>query len=81
MRFAQPLPRLPMPLPPPLTRNERWAAEDFLAVEGICARKGQSAERDGDYFGPTVNRVARVLAIGYGGQVLLSVHASSSYRT
>lgn len=25
-----------------------------------------------DYFGPTLNRVARVLSTGYGGQVLLS---------
>jgi predicted ATPase/class 3 adenylate cyclase len=29
-------------------------------------------ERDGDYFGPPVNRVARLLSAGYGGQVLLS---------
>jgi predicted ATPase/class 3 adenylate cyclase len=52
------------------------AAEDFSAVEGIRVRMalhtGQSAERDGDYFGPTVNRVARLVAIGHGGQVLLS---------
>jgi predicted ATPase/class 3 adenylate cyclase len=52
------------------------AAEDFSAVEGIRVRvalhTGQSTERDGDYFGPTVNRVARLLAIGHGGQVLVS---------
>ncbi len=52
------------------------AAADFSAVEGVRARMalhtGRSAERDGDYFGPTVNRVARLLAIGHGGQVLLS---------
>jgi predicted ATPase/class 3 adenylate cyclase len=29
-------------------------------------------ERDGDYFGQPLNRVARLLAIGHGGQVLLS---------
>src|SRR4029079_10107509 len=28
--------------------------------------------RDGDYFGPAVNRVARLLAIGHGEQVLVS---------
>jgi class 3 adenylate cyclase len=51
-------------------------AEDFSAVEGIRVRMalhtGQSAERDGDYFGPAVNRVARLLAIAHGGQVLVS---------
>ncbi|MDQ6781313.1 MAG: hypothetical protein M3Z37_09220, partial [Candidatus Eremiobacteraeota bacterium] len=33
---------------------------------------GDTQERDGDYFGPAVNRVARLLAIGHGGQVLVS---------
>ena len=33
---------------------------------------GEAHERDGDYFGPTVNRSARLMAIGHGGQVLLS---------
>ena len=28
--------------------------------------------RDGDYFGPPLNRVARLLAVGHGGQTLLS---------
>ena len=52
------------------------AAEDFSSVEGLRVRMalhaGTSDERDGDYFGPTLNRVARLLAIGYGNQVLLS---------
>jgi predicted ATPase/class 3 adenylate cyclase len=52
------------------------AAEDFSSVEGIRVRMalhtGRSDERDGDYFGPAVNRVARLLAVGHGGQVLLS---------
>jgi predicted ATPase/class 3 adenylate cyclase len=52
------------------------AGADFSAVEGIRARMalhtGRSAERDGDYFGPTLNRVARLLVIGHGGQVLVS---------
>lgn len=51
-------------------------AEDFSAVDGLRVRMalhaGQAEERDGDYFGPSVNRVARLLATGHGGQVLLS---------
>jgi predicted ATPase/class 3 adenylate cyclase len=52
------------------------AAEDFSAVDGLRVRAavhtGTADERDGDYFGPAVNRVARLLAIGHGGQVLVS---------
>ena len=33
---------------------------------------GRAHERGGDYFGPTVNRSARLMAIGHGGQVLVS---------
>jgi predicted ATPase len=33
---------------------------------------GEAVERDGDYFGPVVNRTARLMAAGHGGQVLCS---------
>ena len=50
--------------------------EDFSALGGLFVRAaihtGTADERDGDYFGPAVNRVARLLAIGHGGQVLVS---------
>ncbi len=59
-----------------LDAQRALAAEDFSAVEGIRARmalhSGTADEREGDYFGSTVNRVARLLAIGHGGQVLVS---------
>ncbi|HLW37194.1 MAG TPA: adenylate/guanylate cyclase domain-containing protein [Candidatus Eremiobacteraceae bacterium] len=52
------------------------AAEDFSAVGGLRVRigihTGHADERDGDYFGPAVNRVARLMSIGHGGQILLS---------
>lgn len=55
------------------------AAEDFAAVEGVRVRAGlhvgEASERDGDYFGTAVNRVARLMSIGHGGQVLLSGRA------
>jgi predicted ATPase/class 3 adenylate cyclase len=52
------------------------AAEDFTTIGGLRVRAavhvGTADEREGDYFGPAVNRVARLLAIAHGGQVLLS---------
>lgn len=52
------------------------ASEDFAAVNGLAVRMavhaGNAQERDGDYFGPAVNRTARLLSIGNGGQILLS---------
>ena len=52
------------------------AAEDFSAVDGLRVRtaihSGTADAREGDYFGPAVKQVARLLAIGHGGQVLLT---------
>ncbi len=52
------------------------AMEDFSAVDGLRVRiavhAGHADERDGDYFGPAVNRIARLLSIGHGGQILIS---------
>lgn len=51
-------------------------AEDFGDVGGLRVRIalhcGPADERDGDYFGGAVNRVARLLAIAHGGQTLVS---------
>ncbi len=33
---------------------------------------GSAEARDGDYFGPTLNRAARLMAAGHGGQILVS---------
>lgn len=33
---------------------------------------GEAAERAGDYFGPTLNTAARLMAAGHGGQILVS---------
>src|SRR5579871_671060 len=51
-------------------------AEDWSSVDGLRVRMalhaGDAEERDGDFFGPPVNRVARVLATAHGGQVVVS---------
>ena len=38
--------------------------------ERVALHSGACVERDGDYFGPVVNRVGQLLAAGHGGQVL-----------
>ena len=52
------------------------AAEAWREIDGLRVRMGLhvgSAElRDDDYFGPTLNRVARIQSLAYGGQVLIS---------
>ncbi len=59
-----------------LAAQRALAAEDFSAVEGLRVRMalhtGTADERDDDYFGPVLNRVARLLAVAHGGQVLIS---------
>jgi predicted ATPase/class 3 adenylate cyclase len=38
----------------------------------VALHTGTAEERDSDYFGPALNRVARLLGAGHGGQILLS---------
>jgi predicted ATPase/class 3 adenylate cyclase len=59
-----------------LEAQRALVGEDFSPVDGVRVRMalhtGSASEREGDYFGPAVNRVARLLTIGHGGQVLVS---------
>lgn len=46
----------------------------------MALHTGVAEERDDDFFGPDVNRVARLLSTGRGGQVLLSGSAQQLLR-
>lgn len=47
-----------------------WPGPELRVRMGL--HLGEADERDGDYFGPTVNLAARVEAVGHGGQVLMT---------
>jgi len=49
-----------------------WENNPQLKVR-IAVHTGVAELREGDYFGPALNRVARLLAVGHGGQTLLSL--------
>jgi predicted ATPase/class 3 adenylate cyclase len=50
---------------------EGWGETGPLRVR-MCLHAGEAEERGGDFLGPAVNRTARILALGHGGQVLVS---------
>lgn len=45
---------------------------DLMLKVRMSLHTGTAEQRDGDYFGQPLNRIARLLAAGHGGQVLLS---------
>jgi predicted ATPase/class 3 adenylate cyclase/Tfp pilus assembly protein PilF len=51
---------------------EGWPDETGQLQVRMALHTGVTEERDGDYFGQPLNRVARLLSSGHGGQVLLS---------
>jgi predicted ATPase/class 3 adenylate cyclase len=52
--------------------GESWV-EDVAPIRvRMGLHSGETEERDGDYVGAAVNRAARLMAIGHGGQVLVS---------
>ena len=59
--------------------DEPWETQTPLLVR-MALHTGSAEERDGDYFGPPLNRVARLMAAGHGGQVLLSLTAQELTR-
>jgi predicted ATPase/class 3 adenylate cyclase/DNA-binding CsgD family transcriptional regulator len=53
---------------------ELWASSLPIRV-CMALHSGACAERDDDYVGPVVNRTARLLDVGHGGQVLVTAAA------
>ncbi|MBS1715764.1 MAG: tetratricopeptide repeat protein [Armatimonadetes bacterium] len=51
--------------------TEDWPPETPIRVR-MAVHCGPAESRDDDFFGPTVNRVARLLAAAHGGQTVLS---------
>jgi predicted ATPase/class 3 adenylate cyclase len=58
---------------------EPWPQETPLRVR-MALHTGAVESRDDDYFGPPLNRAARLLSIAYGGQCLLSQSAYELVR-
>lgn len=57
--------------------RENWADIGELRIR-MALHAGEAERRGQDYFGPAVNRTARVMAAGWGGQILLTSQAASS---
>jgi predicted ATPase/class 3 adenylate cyclase len=56
-------------------RNEAWGETGPLRVR-MGIHVGEAQARGGDFYGPSLNRAARIMAAGHGGQVLLSAAAA-----
>ncbi len=52
---------------------------DLAVRMGIGA--GEAESRDDDYFGPVLNRTARVMSAGHGGQILLAEEVAAIVRS
>jgi predicted ATPase/class 3 adenylate cyclase len=59
--------------------NEAWAESARIKVR-MALHTGATEVRDNGYYGPPLNRVARMLAAGHGGQILLSLATEELVR-
>ena len=52
--------------------SEVFKTSEVLLRVRMGLHTGEAELRDGDYYGQSLNRAARIMSIGHGGQVLLS---------
>ena len=45
---------------------------EVIIMVRIGLHTGEAEFRDGDYYGQTINRAARIMSVGHGGQILIS---------
>ena len=62
-----------------MLQTERWPSGTTVRVR-MGVHTGVAQERDGDYFGPALNRAARLMGVAHGGQVLLSLAVEELVR-
>ena len=60
--------------------NSKFKTQNSALRVRAALHTGMTEERDGDYFGTPVNRVARLLSAGHGGQTLLSLSTHELVR-
>lgn len=60
--------------------SEHWPESVPIAVR-IGVHRGSAENRDGDYFGPALNRTSRIMSAAHGGQTVLSDSATEDVRT
>jgi predicted ATPase/class 3 adenylate cyclase/Tfp pilus assembly protein PilF len=60
--------------------SEKWPAETGDVRVRMAMHTGITEERGDDYVGPALNRVARLLSAGHGGQVLLTLATQQLLR-
>ena len=59
--------------------GEPWPQTGPLRVR-MGVHVGAAEVRDGDYHGPALNRAARLMSLGYGGQILVSLVTNELIR-
>ena len=59
--------------------KEDWDPDTPVRVR-MSVHTGEAEERDRDYYGPALNRTARLESIGYGGQTLVSLVVAELVR-
>src|SRR5262249_43318832 len=74
----------PLALAAALAAQRALHAEPWTGIEPLRVRMalhtGTVEAQGQDYFGPALNRIARLLATGHGGQILLSQATSDLVR-